>query len=105
MLRLFWFLLPCWQWLLPSEAGYLEAEGLEDTRHFSQEAIVKEVDVTSARKAFDLQLPGFYFYIFPLSIESLDLSKKHNILEPILGLPLGLISSLMSHVYSFSDII
>jgi U3 small nucleolar RNA-associated protein 7 len=47
------------QWLLPSEAGYLEAEGLEDTRHFSQEAIVKEVDVTSARKAFDLQLPGF----------------------------------------------
>jgi len=47
------------QWLLPSEAGYLEAEGLEDTRHFSQEAIVKEVDVTSARKAFDLQLPGW----------------------------------------------
>lgn len=46
------------QWLLPSEAGYLEAEGLEDTRHFSQEAIVKEVDVTSARKAFDLKLPG-----------------------------------------------
>ncbi|KAG0605876.1 hypothetical protein M758_9G094700 [Ceratodon purpureus] len=45
------------EWLLPSEAGYLEAEGLEDTRHFSQEAIVKEVDVTSARKAFDLQLP------------------------------------------------
>lgn len=49
------------QWLLPSEAGYLEAEDLEDTRHFSQEAIVKEVDVTSARKAFDLQLPGPFF--------------------------------------------
>jgi len=46
------------QWLLPSEAGYLEAEDLEDTRHFSQEAIVKEVDITSARKAFDLQLPA-----------------------------------------------
>ena len=58
-----WFL--C-QWLLPSEAGYLEAEGLEDTRHFSQEAIVKEVDVTSARKAFDLQLPGFK--LFPGSL-------------------------------------
>jgi hypothetical protein len=49
------------QWLLPSEAGYLEAEDLEDTRHFSQEAIVKEVDITSARKAFDLQLPGSFF--------------------------------------------
>ncbi|KAG6548052.1 hypothetical protein Mapa_010486 [Marchantia paleacea] len=44
------------QWLLPSEGGYLEAEGLEQTQHFSQEAIVKEVDITSARKAFDLQL-------------------------------------------------
>lgn len=50
------------QWLLPSEAGYLEAEDLEDTRHFSQEAIVKEVDVTSARKAFDLQLPDLGSY-------------------------------------------
>jgi hypothetical protein len=46
------------QWLLPSEGGYLEAEGLEQTRRFSQEAIVNEVDISSSRKAFDLQLPG-----------------------------------------------
>ncbi|CAM6023575.1 unnamed protein product [Sphagnum balticum] len=51
------------QWLLPSEGGYLEAEGLEDTRHFSQESIVKEVDVTSARKAFDLSLPDLGPYV------------------------------------------
>jgi hypothetical protein len=52
------------QWLLPSEGGYLEAEGLEDTRHFSQESIVKEVDVTSARKAFDLSLPGQFAVVY-----------------------------------------
>ncbi|KAL2643345.1 hypothetical protein R1flu_010932 [Riccia fluitans] len=44
------------QWLLPSEGGYLEAEDLEQTKNFTQQAIVKEVDITSARKAFDLQL-------------------------------------------------
>lgn len=45
------------QWLLPSEAGYLEAEGLEQTKNFSQEAIVSNVDILSSRKAFDIQLP------------------------------------------------
>ncbi|KAI5063423.1 hypothetical protein GOP47_0021970 [Adiantum capillus-veneris] len=45
------------QWLLPSEAGYIEPEGLEQTKNFSQEAIVSNVDITSARKAFDIQLP------------------------------------------------
>ncbi len=42
----------------------MEAEGLEDTRHFSQESIVKEVDVTSARKAFDLSLPGQFAVVY-----------------------------------------
>eukprot|EP00250_Pteridium_aquilinum_P007028 c16826_g1_i1 orf=137-1690(-) len=45
------------QWLLPSEAGYLEPEGLEQTKNFSQEAIVANVDLLSSRKAFDIQLP------------------------------------------------
>ncbi|CAM6104989.1 unnamed protein product [Calypogeia fissa] len=45
------------QWLLPSEGGFLEPEGLEQTRNFSQQAIVNEVDISSARKAFDLTLP------------------------------------------------
>lgn len=47
------------QWLLPTEAGYLEAEGLEQTKNFSQEAILPNVDLASARKAFDIQLPGY----------------------------------------------
>lgn len=47
------------QWLLPSEGGYVEAEGIERTSNFRQENIVREVDLLSSRKAFDLKLPGF----------------------------------------------
>ncbi|EFJ50965.1 hypothetical protein VOLCADRAFT_103611 [Volvox carteri f. nagariensis] len=45
------------EWLLPASAGTLEAEGIERTWNFKQEAIVQAVDVTAARKAFDLSLP------------------------------------------------
>lgn len=44
------------QWLLPAEAGSLEAEGMERTYRFKQEELQQAVDVTTARKAFDLQL-------------------------------------------------
>ncbi|KAH9299157.1 hypothetical protein KI387_030839 [Taxus chinensis] len=47
------------QWLLPSVGGYLEAEGIERTSNFRQENIVREVDLLSSRKAFDIKLPGF----------------------------------------------
>ncbi|KAH7431942.1 hypothetical protein KP509_08G074800 [Ceratopteris richardii] len=55
------------QWLLPSEAGYLEPEGLEQTKNFSQEAIVSNVDISSARKAFDIQLPALGPYTLDFS--------------------------------------
>ncbi len=45
------------QWLLPAEAGFLEAEGMERTFRFSQEALARSADATSSRKAFDLSLP------------------------------------------------
>ncbi|GIL47302.1 hypothetical protein Vafri_4155 [Volvox africanus] len=45
------------EWLLPATAGTLVAEGIERTWNFKQEAIVQAVDVTAARKAFDLSLP------------------------------------------------
>ena len=45
------------QWLLPAEAGSLEAEGMERTWRFSQEALAGAADATAAQKAFDLQLP------------------------------------------------
>ena len=45
------------QWLLPSEAGGIEAEGMERTWRFPQEAIAAAADAVSARKAFDLSLP------------------------------------------------
>ena len=43
-------------WLLPAQPGFLEAEGMERTYRFSQEALVEAADVTAARKAFDLSL-------------------------------------------------
>ncbi|BDA41031.1 WD repeat-containing protein 46 [Coccomyxa sp. Obi] len=45
------------QWLLPEDAGTLEAEGLERTWRFSQEEIVREAETGAAQKVFDLDLP------------------------------------------------
>ncbi|KAG2498320.1 hypothetical protein HYH03_003580 [Edaphochlamys debaryana] len=45
------------EWLLPASAGALEAEGVERTWNFRQDAIVAAVDQTAAKKAFDLSLP------------------------------------------------
>ncbi|XP_043690041.1 probable U3 small nucleolar RNA-associated protein 7 [Telopea speciosissima] len=42
---------------MPSEEGYLEAKGLEKTWRIKQESIVREVDLLSSRKAFDMVLP------------------------------------------------
>ena len=42
--------------LLPSEAGFLEAEGMEKTYKFKQQAIKEAVDVGSAKKIFTLHL-------------------------------------------------
>jgi U3 small nucleolar RNA-associated protein 7 len=44
------------EWLLPAEAGGLEAEGMERTWRFTQEEIAGAVEAGAARKAFDLQL-------------------------------------------------
>jgi len=46
------------QWLMPSEGGYLEAEGLEKTWRIKQEAIAHEVDISASRKQYDIILPG-----------------------------------------------
>ena len=45
--------------LLPSEAGYLEAEGIEKTQRFSQKQIKQAVDVGSSKKIFTLKLDTF----------------------------------------------
>mmetsp|Transcript_23008 Transcript_23008/g.74982 ORF Transcript_23008/g.74982 Transcript_23008/m.74982 type:complete len:553 (-) Transcript_23008:45-1703(-) len=45
------------RWLLPSEAGVLEAEGMERTWRFSQQEVAEATDVASSRRAFDLELP------------------------------------------------
>ncbi|XP_024028858.1 probable U3 small nucleolar RNA-associated protein 7 [Morus notabilis] len=45
------------KWLMPSEGGYLEAEGIEKTWRIRQEAISREVDISSSRNQFDITLP------------------------------------------------
>ncbi|KAJ1494227.1 hypothetical protein T484DRAFT_1766442 [Baffinella frigidus] len=42
--------------LLPSDAGYLEGEGMEKTQRFQQHKIKAEVDGASAQKIFTLRL-------------------------------------------------
>lgn len=48
------------QWLMPTEGGFLEPEDedLEKTYRVQQESILKEVDLLSSRKPFDMILPG-----------------------------------------------
>lgn len=45
------------EWLKPSDAGYLEAEGMERTWRFQQSEILQHVDAGAASKVFDLNLP------------------------------------------------
>jgi len=46
------------EWLLPSTAGYLEAEDGGNTTRFKQREIAANVDAQTRRKLFDLDLPG-----------------------------------------------
>lgn len=45
------------KWLLPSEAGCLETEGIEKTWGVRQEDIAREVDILSRTKQYDIVLP------------------------------------------------
>ncbi|XP_057981278.1 probable U3 small nucleolar RNA-associated protein 7 [Malania oleifera] len=45
------------KWLMPSEVGYLEAEGIEKTWRIKQESIAREVDIASSRNQYDIVLP------------------------------------------------
>ncbi|KAL0382764.1 UNVERIFIED_CONTAM: putative U3 small nucleolar RNA-associated protein 7 [Sesamum calycinum] len=56
------------KWLMPSEGGYLEVEGIEKTWRIRQEAIAREVDILSSRKQFDIVLPELGPYTLDLSL-------------------------------------
>ena len=45
--------------LLPEEAGYLLAEGMEKTYKFSQKELSENVDLQTQNKMFDLRLDDF----------------------------------------------
>ncbi|CAI5970713.1 unnamed protein product [Closterium sp. NIES-64] len=66
------------KWLLPSEAGYVEAEGVERTSNVSQADIVQHVGAASRRAAFDLKLPelGPYKAAYSLNGRSLLLGGR-----------------------------
>lgn len=60
---------------MPSEGGYLEAEGIEKTWRIKQETIAREVDLLSSRNQYDIVLPGlsllsnnFSMWTFVLSV-------------------------------------
>ncbi|KAK6359476.1 Small subunit (SSU) processome component [Orbilia brochopaga] len=59
--------------LLEETPGYLEAEGLEKTYQFTQKAILKEVDVGTAKKGFELKLPTFGPYCIDYNRTGTDL--------------------------------
>ncbi|KAG6580405.1 WD40-repeat-containing subunit of the 18S rRNA processing complex [Phytophthora cinnamomi] len=48
--------------LLPDQAGFLEAEGLEKTYKFTQKQLAENVDLNTARKIFSLDLPDYGSY-------------------------------------------
>ncbi|GAU51520.1 hypothetical protein TSUD_140350 [Trifolium subterraneum] len=52
------------QWIMPSEAGYIETEGIEKTDTIKQEAIAREVDISSLRNQYDITLRD-YGYALP----------------------------------------
>lgn len=45
--------------LLTEEQGFIETEGMEKSWRFKQDDIVKNVDVSTANKRFDLKLPAY----------------------------------------------
>ncbi|CAH9082467.1 unnamed protein product [Cuscuta epithymum] len=45
------------KWLMPSDGGFLETEGIEKSWRIKQEAIGREVDISSARNQYDIVLP------------------------------------------------
>lgn len=49
--------------LLTNETGFLEAEGREKTHHFSQREILRNADIATAAKQFDLELPYGPYYV------------------------------------------
>lgn len=56
---------------MPTDEGYLEPEGLEKTWMVKQESIIREVDVISSRKPFDMILPGkICFFLFVTKSQS-----------------------------------
>ncbi|GME68157.1 unnamed protein product [[Candida] boidinii] len=61
------------EYLLPEEAGFLEAEGMEKTYKFKQDEIKDAVDISTATKQFELKLPEFGPYDIDYSRNGRDL--------------------------------
>ncbi|EPS36534.1 hypothetical protein H072_9925 [Dactylellina haptotyla CBS 200.50] len=59
--------------LLEEDPGYLEAEGMEKTYHFTQKDLQKELDVGTAKKGFELKLPTFGPYCVDYNRTGTDL--------------------------------
>ncbi|KAI8569300.1 hypothetical protein RHMOL_Rhmol02G0268100 [Rhododendron molle] len=84
------------KWLMPSEGGYLEAEGIEKTWRIKQEAIVREVDISSSKNQYDIVLPdlGPYTLDFTSSGRYMAVAGRKGHLAIIDMMNMGLIKEL-----------
>lgn len=90
------------KWLLPSEPGILETDGIEKTWRIKQVDIVPEVDILSLKKQYDMVLPGLGPYtldftpsgrymavagrkghIGVLDVKNMDLLKEFQVRETV----------------------
>ncbi|GMQ02866.1 LOW QUALITY PROTEIN: hypothetical protein CsSME_00048907 [Camellia sinensis var. sinensis] len=81
------------KWLMPSEGGYLEAEGIEKTWRIKQEVIAREVDILSSKNQYDIVLPdlGLYTLDFTSSGRYMALGGRKGHLAIINMKDMGLI--------------
>ncbi|KAL3820415.1 hypothetical protein ACJIZ3_006320 [Penstemon smallii] len=56
------------KWLMPSEGGFLEPEGIEKTWRIRQEAIGPEVDILSKKNQYDIVFPELGPYTLDFSM-------------------------------------
>ncbi|KAG5559060.1 hypothetical protein RHGRI_008844 [Rhododendron griersonianum] len=84
------------KWLMPSEGGYLEVEGIEKTWRIKQEAIVREVDISSSKNQYDIVLPdlGPYTLDFTSSGRYMAVAGRKGHLAIIDMMNMGLIKEL-----------
>ncbi|KAH7856047.1 hypothetical protein Vadar_032090 [Vaccinium darrowii] len=88
------------EWLMPSEGGYLEAEGIEKTWRIKQESIAREVDLSSSKNQYDVVLPdlGPYTLDFTSSGRYMAVAGRKGHLAIIDMMNMSLVKELHTYI-------